>query len=134
MRGLSKKRRRALERKLQPLADAVGRTVEGDREFFDRHKDRSHRLRLASRAEIAAYSLIGDKPNRLPEGQAWYSAIRQVRPGIRLRVVMAMRERADVDIFSETECRRIYEEGIGLNSETKKIDRAAAIFFGGSAR
>ena len=69
---LNKKGWRALERKPQPLADAVGHTVEGDREFFDRNKDRSHRLRLAPRAEITASALADRKPADLPEDMAWY--------------------------------------------------------------
>ena len=122
---LNKKGWRALERKPQPLADAVGHTVEGHREFFDRNKDRSHRLRLAPRAEITASALADRKPADLPEDMAWYTAIRQVRPGVRLRVVMPCASGADVDIFPEDECRKIYKEGIGLSPEATKIDREA---------
>jgi hypothetical protein len=63
---------------------------------------------------------VDGKPDDLPEDMAWYSAVRQVRPGIRLRVVIAMCERADVDIFPEDECRGIYEQAISLRPEAQK--------------
>jgi hypothetical protein len=48
MMRLSEKRRRELQRR----APAAGRTVEGDREFFERRRDRSYRLRLAFRVKL----------------------------------------------------------------------------------
>lgn len=71
--------RRALER----LTPKIDRVTAADRKFFERHPDRSHRLRLAAEAEAEIAQLGAEET--LPAGIRWFVAVRQVAPGMRLR-------------------------------------------------
>lgn len=125
----SERRRREIERKLQPLADAIDRVTEADRKFFERRKDRAYRVRLASRVEIAANALI-EGAAKPPEGHIWYVAVRQVKPGLRLRAGAILPESIDPDLLSERECEAVYEHIIGMSPDAAKIDRVLEQFLG----
>ncbi|MFE1601589.1 hypothetical protein [Methylobacterium sp. ID0610] len=72
--------------------------IEGDRRFFRRHRDRSHRVRHLSDAERAAFERAG-KVLRAPiPGWRWFVAVKQVAPGVRIRQPFQGPEAAEVDL------------------------------------
>jgi hypothetical protein len=55
-----------------------------DRSFFEQHPDRSYRMRLATPNEVAVAELNGSPPPT--GGQFVWMAVRQVAPGVRMRL------------------------------------------------
>lgn len=92
---------RAERRRIKALAPTVGRITDGDAQFFDRHRDREFRVRLAGRAEVETDLILkglGDLP--LVPGAQWTTVVRQIAPGVRLRIVTQSigRDAADFDM------------------------------------
>jgi hypothetical protein len=58
-----------------------------DAAFFEQNPDRNFRMRLATPGEIAATEIICNDgaPLPLPESALWWTIIKQVRPGVRMR-------------------------------------------------
>ena len=94
---------------LPPEFDAM---IEGDRRFFARRSDRSHRVRHAAPVEMQVGREAGQTFAPLLPGARWFAAVRQVAPGYRIRAVYQAFHDADVDL-SEAECRRLYLEACG---------------------
>lgn len=59
------------------VSDAVDLATENDREWFAANPERSYRVRLLVAGEIACPRVAGDG--------LWYVAVRQIRPGVRVR-------------------------------------------------
>jgi hypothetical protein len=107
-------------RRFKRLTDANEPTIQSDRLFFERRPDRTHRIRLASKAEVETMVLL--KPSRrAPSGLRWYVALRQVKPGVRLRVFTLGYEGADTDV-SEEVAAYVYGQASGEGSAAEEIE------------
>jgi hypothetical protein len=93
--------------KLARGGERLNRLTEGDRRFFIRHKHRNHRLRQAGQIEIEQKEIIAGRAIEPPRGLAWFTLVKQLAPGMRVRMVIALPETAGPD-FSEPECKRIF--------------------------
>jgi len=91
--------RQSLQEKLARGGERLGRVTEGDRRFFDCHKHRNHQLRQAAQVEIEL-ERAGMEP---PSGTRWFTIVRQLRPGMRLRLIVPLPEATEPDL-SEREC------------------------------
>lgn len=119
------------QRELTRLTAIVDRVIEADRRFFQRQPWRSYRLRVSARAEVQAGAVLGSLETRLPDGLAYYTAVRQIAPGIRTRKFLIGAASKDVDL-SEDVCRRIYQTAGGI-PQMKDIERRLEQAAGGSA-
>jgi hypothetical protein len=97
------------KRQMKKLAEKVDRTTQADRRFFERRPGRQHRVRLAGQAEIAQQELFEGKPVDQPLGCRIFAIVRNIAPGVRLRLFTLGVEGADTDL-SETMARSIFEE------------------------
>ena len=98
---------RAQRRRLQKLADAVGKVTAADAAFFERHPARRHRLRLAAAAEIEEAELLSGRAARQRPGFRFFMIVRCIRPGVRLR--------ADVETdLSEYEAEELWNAAVEL--------------------
>jgi hypothetical protein len=95
---------RTQRRRLRKLADPIDRIPQADLNYFARFRHRMHRVRVASRAEII---LLGGAMS-VPPGHQLYTAVRNVRPGLCLRIVFHGPADADPELFSEAKARAIY--------------------------
>jgi hypothetical protein len=101
----TRKLTRAQRRRMRKLADPIDRIPQADLNYFAQFPHRRHRVRAASRAEII---LLGGAMS-VPPGRQLYTAVRNVRPGLRLRVVFHGPADADPELFSdEAKAREIY--------------------------
>jgi hypothetical protein len=99
---------REQQRRLRELQKLVDKATESDRLYFERYPQRRHRVRLSHRAEIDQNELLGGEPLPVPPGFRWFTVVRNVCPGARLRVFTLNREDAEVDLDEPT-CREIYQ-------------------------
>jgi hypothetical protein len=91
--------------KMEKLVDRIDRVTQSDRLFFERRPDRQHRIRLASQAEIKEAEIL---EMTAPAGVRLYIAVRNVKPGFRLRVYLTAREGMDTDV-DEATARMVFE-------------------------
>lgn len=83
---------------------------QSDRRYFDRNPTRSHRIRLAHPAEIAqGENTFAQAAQSLPEGHTWYTAVRCVSQGMRLRLFFSGPHEFAAGILSESQAAEIYE-------------------------
>lgn len=100
---------RPAQRRLKRLTIENEASIQADARFFERRPDRNHRIRLASAAEVETIRLL--RPgNPTTPGLRWYTAVRQVRQGVRLRVFSMGLPDLDTD-EPEDVCRWVYERG-----------------------
>ncbi len=79
---------RAERRRIKTLAPALGRVTDGDARFFERFPERQHRVRLASTAEVETDAILKGEPDiSTASGSRWVTMVKQLAPGVRLRVV-----------------------------------------------
>jgi hypothetical protein len=100
---------RAQRRQMQKLADRVDRVTQADRLFFERRPDRMHRVRLASQAEIGQQELLEGKPLFMPPGCRVFCIVRNIAPGVRMRLFTYGLEGSETDL-SEAWARAIFEK------------------------
>ncbi|MCJ2044405.1 hypothetical protein MKK58_07640 [Methylobacterium sp. J-078] len=100
---------RPAQRRLKRLTAENEASILSDARFFERRPDRSHRIRLSSLAEVETIRLL-HPGNQLTPGLRWYTAVRQVRQGVRLRVFSMGLPDLDTD-EPEDVCRWVYERG-----------------------
>jgi len=55
--------------------------VESDSRFFERHPERKHRVRYATRAEIRQLEIAGNKPLTMPPDCRLYVIVRSITSG-----------------------------------------------------
>ena len=96
----------AQRRQIQKLAERIDRVTDADLKYFERFPHRQHRIRIASQVEIAQLEIIEGKPVLLPDGCRVFTVVRNVAPGIRLRVFVLGIEGSDLD---EASARAIFE-------------------------
>jgi hypothetical protein len=94
---------------MQKLTDQVDRVTQADRAFFKRRPDRAHRVRLAALAEIKQEELMVGGTMIVPAGYSAFIAVRNMAPGIRLRVMTLAPEGAETDLPEEM-ARSIFEK------------------------
>ena len=78
---------RAQRRRMQKLADRIGLISQADRKYFERFRQRRHRVRVAGRAEIEQAQLLGTDMSP-PPGKQYYNAVRYLTPDTCLRVAV----------------------------------------------
>ena len=100
---------RAQRREMKRLGKLVDKATEADRMFFERKPDRQHRVRLSHQAEIKQNEIISGEPLPAPPGFAWFTAVRQVRPGARLRLFTLNEGDSETDL-PEVTAREIYQD------------------------
>lgn len=110
---------RAKRRELQKLAVRVERVTRSDAKFFERFPHRCHRVRLTSQAEIAQDAVLLGKPQQPPPGHQFYTAVKNIGPGVRLRLSICGPQDADTDL-SEAQAFEIYERFNG--PDVRKIE------------
>lgn len=84
-------------------AAELDRVFQADRDFFERFPRRRHRLRWASKAEIAQYGLLCMKPLKRVAGYRCAIGVRCVAPGIRIRTWLLWPENSDPTDIGEEE-------------------------------
>ena len=99
---------RAQRRRMQKLADRIGLISQADRKYFERFRQRRHRVRVAGRAEIEHEEIARGRARSAPPGCQLYTAVRNVRPGFRLRIMFLGPADRDPERFSEAKARAIY--------------------------
>jgi hypothetical protein len=100
--------RAEIQEKLERGGDRLERVMEGDRSFFDRHKQRNYLLRLAAPIEIEQHELVARSPRTKRRGMKAFTLVKQIGPGVRFRMLITLPETTDPDI-SERECEGILE-------------------------
>ena len=95
-------------RRVQKLANRIGLISEADRKYFERFPQRRHRVRVAGRVELEEDRILLGRARSLPPACQLYTAVRSVRPGLRLRIVFHGPADEDPDLFSEAKARAIY--------------------------
>jgi hypothetical protein len=84
--------------RLKQLSAALDRTMQSDRKFFERFPARKHRVRLASRAEIAEMETIAGRDCGPVAGIRIYVAVKNIAPGLRIRTHLTAPADCDVDL------------------------------------
>jgi hypothetical protein len=73
---------------LERVCDEVERTAwSSDRQFFQDHPERNHRLRPAMSAEVSADEIVAGRAVACPPGMRVFTAVKQFGPGIRARLL-----------------------------------------------
>ncbi len=91
-------------RRIKTLSAAIGRVTDGDARFFERFPERQHRVRLASTAEVETDAIIKGEPDvSTVPGSRWIAIVKQLAPGVRMRVVERSigRDGNDFDLSEE---------------------------------
>ena len=107
------------QRQMKKLAERVDRVSQADRRFFERFPHRKHRVRLASQAEIGQNEILQGGTVWLPPGYRWFTVVRNVAPGARLRLFVRYLEDAETDL-DEATAREIFE--LASTDQTRKIE------------
>lgn len=94
---------------LPPEYDAV---IEGDRRFFTRRHLRSYRVRPMPAIEREMAECAGQTFAPTIPGARWFTAIRQIEPGYRVRAHFQTLADADTDQPEEV-CRWVYDAACG---------------------
>lgn len=94
---------RARSRRLGILEDqSAGRDMELDRRFYERHPDRRHRIRRATRTEIAAMSEVhGFGATALSPSDRWFVVTRLVAPGGWVKLFTVNKADSDTDVAED---------------------------------
>jgi hypothetical protein len=95
-------------REMKRLGKLVDKASEADRLFFERHPDRRHRVRLSHQAEIRQNEIIEGERIDPPPGFRWFTAVRNIRPGARMRLFTLNVENAETDL-PEVMAREVYQ-------------------------
>jgi hypothetical protein len=91
------------------VPDDFEAVTEADRRFFKRHPGRSHRIRHTSMAELAQAERVDHALDAPFPGFRWFTVIRQVTPGARVRVYVQAPELCETDVPEEMAA-QIYRE------------------------
>jgi hypothetical protein len=105
---MSDKYTRAQRRQIQRLGERIHSVTETDRQYFERFPHRQHRVRSASHCEIALSEIIHGKPVLLPDGCGVFTVVRDVEPGIRLRLFVHAIDGTEANL-DEATARTIFE-------------------------
>ena len=101
---------RTQQQEMKKLGKSVDRATEADRVFFERRSDRMHRVRISHQAEIRQNEIIDGKPVTVQPGFRWFTVVRNVYPGARIRLFVMNLEDAETDL-DEATAREIFQWG-----------------------
>jgi hypothetical protein len=99
---------RAQRRQIQKLAERVDRVTQADARFFERFPHRKHRIRISGQAEIRQNEIMDGKPWATLAGFKFFTLVRNVAPGVRLRLYIPPPEGCETDV-DEVTARTIFE-------------------------
>lgn len=88
------------QQQLDQLADSLDLVKTGDRMFFERWKNRRHRIRLASPAEIEEQRIVTGRTS-VPAEHRLFVAIRALAPDQRVRAFFPGPEDCETDLAEE---------------------------------
>jgi hypothetical protein len=83
---------------MQRLAEHVDKVTESDRLYFEQHPDRKHRLRHTHLAELAQHEIVQGMAICADPGRRFFTLVRNVAPGVRLRLLFQGPEAGETDI------------------------------------
>ena len=86
---------RGQRRRMKKLAKFADRATEADRLYFEHFQRRQHRIGLSHRTEIEQAGIIDGKPMTTLPGWRWFTVVRNVIPGVHLRLFTSNLERRD---------------------------------------
>ena len=111
-------------RQIQKLAELVDKACAADAAYFKRRPDREHRLRRSYRAEVLQNHLLsnGEIGTSLGRGLAWFTVVKNLCCGTRLRMFVPFIENTDPDLASEEHCRELYEALADRNPKLRIIE------------
>jgi len=89
----------AQRRRVEALNEQIDKICQADRLFFERHPERRHRVRLASRSEVEQLAVLG--ATVCPPGFRVYVAVRNVVSGVRFRTFRCAPVGMETDISEE---------------------------------
>jgi hypothetical protein len=118
----AKRMSRAQRRQFKKLTSQVDKVTQADACFFDRFSHRQHRVRVAARAEIEQDALLGALPD-IPHAFSYFMAVKNIAPGVRVRLLIIGLEGSDTDI-SEESARAIYE--MARTPEAEQVEQQLA--------
>jgi hypothetical protein len=99
----------SLEQKLAQGAARIDVVMADDRRFFERQKHRNHRLRPAAQIELEQREIVDGSPLAEHRGARWFTIVKQLVPGARLRRLVALNETLDPDVLSERQCEWLFD-------------------------
>jgi hypothetical protein len=98
----------SLEEKLVRGAKRLDLETDDDRLFFERHEHRNHRLRQSAQIEVEQEEILVG-PIVKPSGTRWFTIVKQLAPGKRVRRRVALKETLDPDVLSERQCEWLFD-------------------------
>ena len=101
--------------------------TDGDRRFFERHPSRTYRVRLASAAEVETAGATLDVDTAPVRGGRHVMLVRNLEPGVRLRVMAQAHAwmAGDLDSVGEDEAGRAYRWTCRPGTEAHRVEREA---------
>ncbi len=127
---------RQQRRKMKRLTEEADSAVEGDRRFFDRHRGRTYRLCLASRAERQQIELIQGGRLNPTTGQAVFVVMKQLAPGVRLKATVFGPLESVGEDLTDAEAGAVFEGYADIHPEMRQREammRAAYVRLGGQS-
>lgn len=100
----------AERRQMEKLGGHIDDVTASDRIWFEEHPQRQHRIRFAHPCEIAQNEIVGGRAWTLPPDMRWFTIVKSVVPGSRVRLYTANHETAPTDTVPETMARKIYAQ------------------------
>lgn len=118
---------RQQRRRLKALTIQNELTIKADAKFFERHPDRTFRMRLASRSEVEMNNLGKGEVSPLPVGMRLFVLVKNITTGVRMRAhLVASLEYMDEEI-PDGILRHIYQTLTGQpGSKLPEIERRLA--------
>lgn len=107
-------------RRMKDIAERVDRVTRADKLFFDRFPHRQHRVRVASVAEREQEELMRGHSVWLPPGCLHYTVVKNIAPGVRLRLFIVGPDDADCDVTEQLAA------AVYLNNATEYTRRVEA--------
>lgn len=116
-------REAAIRTRVDALTEKMDKELTADKRFFERWPDRQFRVRKSFRAEAEIIALLDGFPWPMKPGICWYSAVRQLAPGYRLRAFFFAPHHLDCDGMPDSAAKRIFNSlhNVPLADELARI-------------
>jgi hypothetical protein len=110
----------ALERTASAL---VSNVFPADRKYFADNPGRNFRVRPPFVEELAQWETLSGEPDTPePPGRKLRVIVKQIRPGVRMRMPVSVFDHVPIEIFPDDRCRELFdiaarqchEQGLGL--------------------
>ena len=99
---------RPQRRQIQKPAEYVDRVTQADALFFERFPHRKHRIRISGQAEIRQNEILDGKPWVPLAGFKFFTLVRNIAPGVRMRLYVPAPEACETDV-DEATARAVFE-------------------------